>query len=323
MISSVLPRAGVESGFKPLITFGGKGKQARQVEEEVNQQVKQFKTELKALVQWDKETHQQPVFQKVKIAPLVELAKSFLLRQTENYRIPNPFLIGVAGGSASGKTYSKQMLKDLFPVVAQEEVGWKAAVNGPIVDDLELDSYYRDFSGRRKELGDVRYFQETNLDEPAALHMNQARKDVMRVRNGVAIRSPLFDYRNSQRHDGVALKVPSPFFLIEGLFALVPEKLRQLYDMKIFVQADKDVRTQRFWERAASRNVTPANGGQALYDRVMEMHDQHVQPSSKNADIIINGNSGSDSLRESLTRLTQLLVRTFYPPKAKSQVNQA
>jgi uridine kinase len=282
-----------------------------------------FSQGLKALLTSDRNTP-TPVFTQVKTEKLQQRVNGFLARQAQAPSHPTPFLINLSGGSSSGKSTVMNLLSTSLQAQAQAHHQWNPERHGPVVETVEVDHYYRDYAQRRKELGDVRFFRETNLDEPAALTLEQAAQDVMRLKNGLATRGPLFDFTDSSRQEAASLRVPAPFLLYEGLFTLNNQPLQEFGDLRLFVEADESVRSERFWKRAPARNIRPDEGGWALHNRVMEMHNQHVQPSKPHADLVLNGNLPLEKIENAVQSLASLLSRTLYPVgNASSQKNQS
>lgn len=274
-----------------------------------------YRKGLSSLVQWDKKQHKNnPVFLNLNIPELMRKANNFIQRQlSQDVSVPVPFLVGVSGGSASGKSTINNQWLDLFKSVSQKIKGWTQELNGNIVDEINLDHYYHDSFDKRKKIGETRFFSETNLDEPDALKMEQVQQDLTRLKNGKAVRIPVFSFLDSSSSLGEQLKVPSPFVITEGLFALSKAPIQKLYDMTVFIDASKKVRTDRWWKRAPERAIKNDKAGNALFNRVMDMHDQHIEPAKSQADIVINGTADLKQVRLGLKKLTELMVNVFYP----------
>lgn len=285
--------------------------------DEVQVKTDTFRQELTHLLSEDKK-RLYPVFDWANPDSIIRQVQQFLSRQKKAGTQPTPFLIGLAGGTNSGKTTILHMMREKIHSVSGHLFKWKPETHGPEVETLELDNYYKNFSKFRKEAGDIRFFKETNLDEPNALALEQAQKTLMKLKNGIADRAPLYDFTNSERHDGVSLKTPAPFVIFEGLFALVPESLRKLADLKIFVNADTKTRTERFWARAPQRNIKQDEGGNALLNKAMTMHNVHVQPTMTKADLVLNGALPKAEINQALEPLMNLFVKTLHPPKIKA-----
>lgn len=307
------------------VLFGGK--KATSLPPEIQQKVDAFRQGLTDLVAWDKQTHpDRPVINEINIPKLVKNAQGFLKRQADAGMKLIPFLIGMAGGSASGKSFAKKHLMTLIANEATELKGWQPS-QGPVVDHLELDMFYKEDFDRRKTLGETRFFQETNLDEPDALTLDQAQETIHHLKRGTAMHSPFYNFLNAKRTEKAHAKNPTPFFIVEGLFALLGKgfgksaktAMHKQYDMNIYVDADRDVIIDRWWQRAPERNVQRDEAGMALFNRTFSMHDVHVAPTKDNAHIVLDSTSGKDATLNTLKRLSQLLVNTFYPFQREEQ----
>ena len=137
-----------------------------------------------------------------------------------------PYLIGVAGGSCSGKTSTAKELVRLFPP------GTAAA--------LELDSYYRDLSGLP-----VEERAKTNFDRPGALEWKLLAVQVCSLAEGAAIVPPACDFKTQTRHEETLRVEPREVVIVEGLYALYDGKIRALLGTKVFVELDDETRLER------------------------------------------------------------------------------
>ncbi len=296
--------------------FGARQKKALSVEDRqrIDETLKAYETGLKDLASWDRREHRIPVFEKFDLDTLVRKARIFLetVEQADS-DIPRPFMIAVAGGTASGKTTVCEYLTEKgFPKQGHATTGWKKKVHGPLVNHLSLDHYYKDFEKRRKAMGDTAFFHNTNVDTPRALTMAVARRHLKHLKEGKAVRTPDYDMHDSTRQNRASLKVPTPFFLVEGLFALADEGIRDLMEMSLYVGVDRKTQSERWWKRAASRGLTKESG-KALHDNSMRRHDQNVEPTKKHADIVVDSRAELYQLNEAMRRLSQVLLQNFYP----------
>ncbi len=268
------------------------------------------------LIAWDRQAHPVPVLETVRLPQLMASARTFLQRQAASgASTPVPFMIGMAGGTASGKTTIKNEWLKMFPRQANRLFGWRQRKQGPVTEEIELDNYYRDMSRQYKQLGGERFFRETNLDIPDTVSLNKAARNLARLKNGQAVRAPKYDFSDCSRRKGYDLKVPAPFVVAEGLFTLVPEPLRKLFDLKVFVSADYETRATRWWARAPERNLDN-DAGRAMFERGMAEHERHVEPTKAHADVVLNSAAPLKDMRDTLRRMTALLVRTFTPTGA-------
>ena len=182
-----------------------------------------------------------------------------------------PFVIGVAGGSGSGKTTICDSIID------QIGVGGVALI--------AHDAYYR----HRPEIS----FEErtkVNYDHPDSLETELLLSHLRRLAAGETIHQPLYDFaRHLRRPDTIAV-APRPVILIEGILALVEPGLREAMDLLVFVDTDADVRVLRRVERDMRERGRSFESVVAQYHAtVRPMHEHFVAPSRKHADLIIRG----------------------------------
>lgn len=177
-------------------------------------------------------------------------------------------VIGIAGGTGSGKTTLVKKLSEHF---------------GGKVTMLSHDNYYK----CRDDLA----FEERcklNYDEPDAMDTSLMVYHLEQLRRGQAIDCPVYDFTQHNRSKQTIRIEPKQVIIVEGILIFENEQLRNLMDMKIYVDADADVRLCR----RIKRDVT--NRGRSL-DSVLEqyeatvkpMHEKHVEPSKKYADVVV------------------------------------
>ena len=184
-------------------------------------------------------------------------------------------IIGIAGGSGSGKTtVVKQIVKALPPHCA--------AV-------VPLDSYYNDTTGLTPEER-----KQINFDHPDAFDWKLLTEQIKKLKNGEAIEQPTYSYIESNRLKETVHVEPKPVIIIEGIMALHYKKLRDMMDLKIFVDTDSDVRLMRNIRRdVVERGRTVDMVLEHYETAVKPMHEQFIEPTKKFADIIIP--SGGDN----------------------------
>ena len=184
-------------------------------------------------------------------------------------------IIGIAGGSGSGKTtVVKQIAKALPPHCA--------AV-------VPLDSYYNDTTGLTPEER-----RQINFDHPDAFDWKLLTEQIKKLKNGEAIEQPTYSYIESNRLQETIHVEPKPVIIIEGIMALHYKKLRDMMDLKIFVDTDSDVRLMRNIRRdVVERGRTVDMVLEHYETAVKPMHEQFIEPTKKFADIIIP--SGGDN----------------------------
>jgi len=176
----------------------------------------------------------------------------------------------VAGGSASGKTTVTERI---------------IAAIGPGVAVTEQDAYYQDqshlpWSERVK----------TNYDHPAAFDNDLLISHLEALLNGVPIEKPVYDFTQHTRSSAHTTVLPQQVIVLEGILILDEPRLRELLDIKVFVDADPDVRFIRRLQRdIAERGRTMQSVIEQYLTHVRPMHLQFIEPSRRYADIIIPG----------------------------------
>ena len=176
--------------------------------------------------------------------------------------------IGIAGGTGSGKTTITRRLLQKF---------------SSNVSVIYHDNYY-------KAHNDLNYEQRSqlNYDSPHAFDTELMLRDLKRLRAGEAIRCPVYDYTIHNRSDKTVLVKPSPVVIVEGILILQDPRLCELLDIKIFVDTDADVRIlRRIVRDVRDRGRSLESVVDQYLTTVKPMHEMYVEPSKRNADIII------------------------------------
>ena len=179
-------------------------------------------------------------------------------------------IIGIAGGTGSGKTtVVKRIAKALPPHCA--------AV-------VPLDSYYNDTTELTPEERAA-----INFDHPDAFDWKLLTEHIKRLKNGEAIEQPTYSYIESNRQKETIHVEPKPVIIIEGIMALHYKKLRDMMDLKIFVDTDDDVRLIRNIRRDVVERGRTVDMVLDRYEKVLKpMHEQFIEPTNKFADLIIH-----------------------------------
>ena len=183
--------------------------------------------------------------------------------------MPNMTIIGIAGGTGSGKTTVVRKLA--------------AALPPHYVAVVPIDSYYNDTTGMTDEER-----QAINFDHPDAFDWKLLIKQVNELRDGKAIEQPTYSYIISNRLKETVHVDPKPVIIIEGIMALINRKLRDMMDLKIYVDTDDDERLIRNIQRDVVERGRTVDMVIDRYLKVLKpMHEQFIEPSKKYADIII------------------------------------
>ena len=177
-------------------------------------------------------------------------------------------VIGIAGGTGSGKT---TLMKNLIARFADD------------VTVLSHDNYYR----RHDELP----YEERcklNYDEPAALETDLMARHLDALRHGQAIRCPVYDFSVHNRSDETVLITPQRVIIVEGILIFENKQLRDLMDIKIFVDTDADVRLCRRIKRDVNKRGRTLESVLQQYQQTGKpMHEKYVEPSKRFADIVV------------------------------------
>lgn len=178
-------------------------------------------------------------------------------------------IIGIAGGTGSGKTtVVKRIAEALLP---------------HCVAVVPLDSYYNDTTDMTPEERAA-----INFDHPDAFDWKLLTEHVRRLKGGEAIEQPTYSYIESNRQKETIHVEPKPVILIEGIMALHYKKLRDMMDLKIFVDTDADVRLIRNIRRDVVERGRTVDMVLDRYEKVLKpMHEQFIEPTKKFADLII------------------------------------
>ena len=178
-------------------------------------------------------------------------------------------IIGIAGGTGSGKTTVVRKIVEALPP--------------HYVSVVPLDSYYNDTTEMTEEERHA-----INFDHPDAFDWKLLIKQVNELRKGNAIEQPTYSYILCNRLPETVHVEPKPVIIIEGIMTLLNKKLRDMMDLKIFVDADSDERLIRNIQRDT---VERGRDVKMVLDRYLDvlkpMHEQFIEPTKRYADIII------------------------------------
>ena len=178
-------------------------------------------------------------------------------------------IIGIAGGTGSGKTTVVKKIVEALPP--------------HFVAVVPLDSYYKDPSHMTEEER-----RAINFDHPDAFDWQLLVKHVDLLRNGEAVEQPTYSYLKCNREKETVHVEPKPVIIIEGIMALLNKQLRDMMDLKIFVDTDSDERLIRNIQRDCVERGRTVEMVIDRYHKVLKpMHEQFIEPTKKFADLII------------------------------------
>lgn len=180
------------------------------------------------------------------------------------------YIIGIAGGSGSGKSTFARRLTEKFP---------------DSVSLVSCDNYYKahdDIPLEERRL--------LNYDAPEALEFDLMVSHLRALKEGRAVDCPVYDFTLHNRSDKVVRIDPRPVIIVDGILILSDPALRETFDLKIYVETDADERILRRARRDMEVRGRKIDDIMAQYlNTVKPMHETHVEPSKKHADLILNG----------------------------------
>lgn len=201
-----------------------------------------------------------------------------------------PLVIGIAGGSGSGKT---TVVQKILERVGVERIAY-----------LQHDSYYKDLGGLPPALR-----REINFDHPNSLDTELLIEHVKALRNRQAVEIPIYDFSTDTRTAQTYTVAPHRVILVEGILIFVEPELRKLFDVKIFVDTDADLRfIRRLYRDITERGRTTESVIKQYQETVRPMHLEFVEPSKRYADVIIpEGGFNAAALDMVVARIELLL----------------
>jgi uridine kinase len=208
----------------------------------------------------------------------------------------SPLVIGVAGGTGSGKT--------TVATVILKRVGAQNIAYVP------HDAYYRNLSDLPRAQRDI-----INWDHPDSLETDLMVEHVRALKAGHAVDLPVYDFTTHCRSGEFAHLEPQPIILVEGILIFAEPRLRELFDVKIFVDTDADIRFIRRLQRdIAERGRTVQTVIQQYLTTVRPMHLEFVEPSKRYADVIIPEGGLNEVAMDMVVARIQALFGPPAPP---------
>lgn len=197
-------------------------------------------------------------------------------------------IIGIAGGSGSGKSTFTNRIKKYF---------------GDEVVILYHDNYYRRQDGIPFEKR-----VSVNYDHPDSLETDLLVEHLKQLKEGKSIECPVYDYSQHNRSSEVIRIDPKPVILVEGILLLADPRIRELLDIKVYVEADADERILRRISRDVKERGRDLDGIIEQYlTTVKPMHYLYVEPTRSKADIVINSGKNDVAFDLFVSKIAQLL----------------
>ena len=199
-----------------------------------------------------------------------------------------PYLIGIAGGTGSGKTHFVQRV---VSIVGRD----RSAV-------IQQDSYYHDLSHMP-----LREREKVNFDHPSAVDFELLVSHLRELKKGQEVLVPVYDFSTHTRKLTAVSVAPRPLIFVEGIFALHHEPLRTQFDLKIYLDAGSDIRLQRRVSRDLQERGRSRESVMRQYrETVLPMHSEYVEPCRQHADFVFSYEGDTE---DSVTTLASALNR--------------
>jgi uridine kinase len=213
-----------------------------------------------------------------------------------------PLVIGIAGGTGSGKSTVATVIID--------------RVGASHIALLPHDAYYKDLTGL-----DQAQRSAINYDHPDSLETSLLVEHIKQLKNHHSIELPVYDFKTHIRTKNTIHIESQPVILVEGILILAEKSLRELFDVKIFVDTDPDIRFIRRLERdIAERGRTSTSVINQYMATVRPMHMEFVEPSKRYADVIIPEGGLNTVAMDMVVARIEALLRT-HKSKVRKEVS--
>lgn len=193
------------------------------------------------------------------------------------------FLVGVSGGSGSGKTTFINHLKDTF---SSDQVCF-----------ISQDDYYKPREEQKKDEEGI-----INYDLPGSINKKEFRKDLEKLMAGETVERPEYTFNNDEAESKMLVFQPAPIIIVEGIFIYHYKKVKRLLDLKVFVHAKENLKVIRRIKRDQIERNYPIDDVLYRYENhVMPTFEQYIEPYINQCDLVINNNDDFDMGLEVVT----------------------
>jgi len=205
--------------------------------------------------------------------------------------VKHPIIVGIAGGTGSGKT---SLARAIYDRVGRDRIEW-----------ISHDSYYRDF----EELS-LEERHHINFDHPDSLETELLARHLDVLTKGSAVEVPIYDFAAYARKTETQRVQPRKVVIVEGILVLAEPELRKRIDIKLFVDTPADIRfVRRLMRDISARGRTVESVVEQYVGAVRPMHEEFVEPSKRYADLIIpEGGENLVAIDAIIARVERLLV---------------
>jgi uridine kinase len=205
-----------------------------------------------------------------------------------------PYFIGITGGTASGKTFVIEALKDYF--------------SGHILI-VSQDQYYRD-----SDVKSLDRWERLNLDEPDAFKNELLVEHLRLLKDGKSVEAPVYNYTTHHQEEAKIELEPKPIIIVEGILIFNIPAIRKLCNWRVYLDASPDIRLARRLIRDVEERGIDTAKIQADIKRYMNvvkpMHDKYIEPTKKYAQTVYNTDQGSiDAAKDIIERVRKILKK--------------
>lgn len=217
--------------------------------------------------------------------------------------------IGIAGETASGKSTVTMDIIDTLKLFA-DEYGLKN-----VITRVNTDDYYYDRSDMVKAAGSFAEFaKHYDLDVPQALELELMSKHIKELLSGHQVCLPKYDMSGTAiRYDNHTLARPSKIIISEGLFTLT-DKVKDAFDFKIYVDVSHNVQKERFYIRAAERDL--GDSADTIYKNALNKGEIYIRPCKSHADIVLSGEAVRTRYKMFLNKIIAIVVQEYFSNKS-------
>ncbi len=216
-----------------------------------------------------------------------------------------PAAVGVCGETASGKSTIVLDSMEIIQSFAQE------FMLDNIITRINTDDYYYDRSKEVKSAGSFAEFVKNyDLDIPDAIELSLMKRHIKALLQRQEVYLPKYDMSGTAiRKDNCELAKPSSVIISEGLYTLVDE-IADVFDFKIYVDIDKSIQKDRFFERAQQRGL--GDSANRIFENASKKAQVYIHPCAENADIIVNGQVSRKRYKEFIASILSVVEDTYF-----------
>lgn len=216
-----------------------------------------------------------------------------------------PAAIGVCGETASGKS---TIVKDSMEII--QDFCHELLLKNPVTR-INTDDYYYDRSKEIEKAGSFAEFAKNyDFDIPEAIELNLMKKHVQTLLNRQEVYLPKYDMSGTgKRFENHTLAKPSSIIIAEGIYA-IHEEIADIFDFKIYVDINKSIQKERFFERAQQRGLGAS--ADKIFKNAAQKAKIYVHPCAQNADIILNGKTSREKYKSFVNSMLLVLKSTYY-----------